>query len=151
MTSSKACFRVQHNGIETFVPVSYFAIIQSRNYETTPKQATRLALEEVTKIEMDDNFDHVITWTPLYDDKGNVIEEGEFTVSEHFNGYSLTHNKSGKNQWLSDGVDCLTAEDGDNGDVTLNPGTVGFVEFLTEQMNNDFFVLEAFFPEIAND
>lgn len=66
-----------------------------------------------------------------------------FSVIEHFNGYSVRHNASGKTHGLSDGVDVFD---------DLNPGEPGFAERWTEVLNaEENEVYEAYFPDIIHD
>lgn len=72
----------------------------------------------------------------------------QFQVNEHANGFSLTHLRSGKNHWLSDGVDVLFDAD----DNPISPGTKGFVEKWTREFNSNVGeTLEAYFPELLED
>jgi hypothetical protein len=160
MHKSKAHFKVIHNGIETLVPVSYIAIIQSRDFGTTEEQAVRLALNEVSMIAVAMGDDCEFKYdkgplTPVYNEEGNEIPPDTFTVVEHHSGFELIHNPTGKTHWLSDGVDAIGFDEGygdDEEPVTLSPGVLGFVELWTEDMNNsESETLEAYFPELVDE
>jgi hypothetical protein len=155
MHKSRSHFRVRHNGIETFVPVSYFTIIQSRDFETDEATTIRLALEESSMIAvaMGADCDPVLDKGKVFDEHGQPIEAGTFTVNEHSSGFSVTHNESGENHWLSDGVDALGFDEGyqTEEEVTLHPGTLGFVELWTEAMNHDGEAMQAYFPHLDDE
>jgi hypothetical protein len=72
------------------------------------------------------------------------MSQNTFTVNEHFNGFSLTHNASGANHWLSDGVDCVF----DESDKALSPGSEGFCDKWAAMFNSDVGqTMEAYFPD----
>jgi hypothetical protein len=145
MHKSKAHFRVKHNGLITAVPVSYFASFQSRD-GISQVQAISLALAEALNRKISEGENPSVDTSEVIDATGTPITEDTFTVHEHASGFSLTHNPSGKNHWLSDGVDALS----DGVDNTLHPGTIGFTELWTEEMNSDPEALEAYFPELLD-
>ncbi len=67
-----------------------------------------------------------------------------FVVHEHCNGFEVKHLPSGDTHWLGDGVDCLF----DENERAISPGTPGFAELWTWQLNKDpETVTEAYFPQ----
>jgi len=48
---------------------------------------------------------------------------GRFTVHEHFNGFAVVDEVTGKQAWLGDGVDALFTDTG----KALSPGSKGFI------------------------
>lgn len=69
-----------------------------------------------------------------------------FKVEEHTSGYSLTHVASGKNHWLSDGVDAVFGKN----EKALSPGTESFRLKWEREFNSDVSqTLEAYFPELG--
>ena len=150
MHKSLTHFKVEH-GVQVYlVPASYVTIIQSRDFETSEKQAVRLALSVVIGRPLED-WEEIKYNKTAMNDKGHIYEPGMFTVNEHSNGFSLTHNPSQENHWLSDGVDTLSFDEGYDGEeVTLHPGTLGFVEVWSESANNpEWETLEACFPHLV--
>jgi hypothetical protein len=69
-----------------------------------------------------------------------------FSVLEHFNGFSVQHNPTGKTHWLSDGVDAVF----DTDDKPIPPGSTGFTVLWEDDLNRGWpETLEAYFPEEA--
>jgi hypothetical protein len=69
----------------------------------------------------------------------------EFTVIEYASGYAVRHEPSGKQAWMSDGVDVLTTPTG----RSMRPGSEYFRKTWQEHLNQiagD--TREAYFPEL---
>ncbi len=128
---------------------------QSVNYTTTEEQALKRAVAyvlgtsvlNIEDVEFDEKQIAVdILGQPIID---------TFVINEHMSGFSLTHVSSGKNHWLSDGVDVMSIElfeDEDEDEVTLHPGTLGFVEAWTDTFNQSVGeTLEAYFPDLKDE
>lgn len=74
------------------------------------------------------------------------MDEKTFTVIEYSSGFAIRHNATGREHWLSDGVDVLF----DSEDRAISPGTPGFAELWTDGMNKEAeTVLEVYFPDLV--
>ena len=98
-------------------------------------------------------------WVIGYSDTERFTEDGKFydvskdmfSVNEHATGFSVTHRDTDKTHWLSDGVDVLTMCLDDT-EVTLRPGTLGFVETWEDSLNSNVGeTLEAYFPDLVEE
>lgn len=134
-----------------FVPAIQCSLEQSRDYETDEHSAVYRALARQLKV--DEATLTVVAYDgkEAYNESGVRLNAQVFTVNEHLSGFSLTHNPSGRDHWLSDGVDVMTVDDDDEdfGEVTLHPGTIGFTMAWSDMMNNALSeTMEAYFPDI---
>lgn len=70
-------------------------------------------------------------------------EEKTFSVIEHYNGFELQHNATGKTHWLSDGVDVFD-------DIT--PGDPDFRQRWEDAFNSNVSeTLNAYFPDLTEE
>ena len=144
--------RVEYNdGKSAFVPAIKCSLEQSRDYETSEQTAVRRALARQLSVPEEGVSVVAFDKTTPYNETGVRLVALPFTVEEHISGFSLTHNPSGQNHWLSDGVDVMTMEDGDK-DITLHPGTIGFTMAWGDVMNNSLSeTMEAYFPDTEQE
>ena len=71
-----------------------------------------------------------------------------FACIEYSSGFAVRHLPSGKEHWMSDGVDVLT----DAEDRSISPGTPDFTALWSEALNETGSdTLEAYFPELVED
>lgn len=70
------------------------------------------------------------------------MADNQFEVMEYSSGYAVRHIPTGREHWLSDGVDVF--ED-------LGPGEDGFTERWTEEMNSYPGTLAVYFPDLVDD
>lgn len=71
--------------------------------------------------------------------------ESLFRVVEYFSGFAVEHIPTGKEHWMSDGVDAVF----DENDEPLSPGSEGFCEAWAKGLNETSDdTLEAYFPEL---
>jgi hypothetical protein len=134
-----------------FVPAIQCSLEQSQEYGT--KEITAVLRALAKQLGVGEWAVNVVAFNAkdAYNETGELLDALPFTVEEHASGFSLTHNPSGRNHWLSDGVDVMTMEDGDD-DTTLHPGTIGFTMAWSDMMNNsEGETLEAYFPDLDTE
>jgi hypothetical protein len=68
-----------------------------------------------------------------------------FICVEYHSGFAVRHARTGKEHWMSDGVDVLF----DKNDKALSPGSPGFREKWEEALNSTGSeTMEAYFPDL---
>jgi hypothetical protein len=140
MYKSKAHFRVIYGNdssggrTHTYVPVSYFTIEQSRDSGISQSAGIHMALTRHFGRPLTDVEYPVVQTDTVYDKFGRKLPPRMFDVIEYSSFFAVRHVESGEEHPMGDGVDALSVKD--NGEmIVLSPGTVGFVEFWTETLN----------------
>jgi hypothetical protein len=71
-----------------------------------------------------------------------------FSVVEYSSGFAVRHNPTGREHWMSDGVDAIF----DDNDEPISPGSPGFCEKWAEFLNAaEDDTLAAYFPDLVED
>jgi hypothetical protein len=157
MLKSKAHFRVIYGNdssggrTHTYVPVIYFTVEHSRDYDISQVAAIDAALTRAFGRQLTDVENPVVQTDAVYDTQGREIPPGTFEVIEYSSFFAVRYLKTGEEAHMSDGVDALTVEDNDE-TITLLPGTIGFVETWTETLNESVDdTMSAYFPDNEDD
>jgi hypothetical protein len=153
MKPSKAHFRVIYGDgssgqrTNTYVPVSHFVIEQSRDSELSQSAGIHMALTRHFGRPLTDAEYPVVQTAKVFDAHGRELPPGTFTVVEYSSFFAVRLNATGEEVQMGDGVDSLSVDDEDD-TVTLSPGTIGFVEFWTETLNESADdTMAAYFPD----
>lgn len=154
--------------VKVYIPCYLISYYQSRDFDLSELEAVKLAFRHQTGLPLEQCYGYEANG-PVYDALGQRLEKGEFEVEEHFSGFNLVHVPTGRDHWLSDGVDVMSigplehatllhlsgswtpsqSEPPECPEQTLHPGTLGFVHAWTDAMCNDSEALEAYFPDLV--